>query len=763
MSAVFPFIEKVKFGLAEKVSPIKSPSISSFDLMDLDISAPKVFSVGDFVFQTLVIEEDLSAFDFKPLVKDVRLFENLEISKFDLAVEQIEIIDIEIQSFKIIIEGKDYQKRILPKQTSLFSEDEVDIRSSSENKLKIERRYKNNEQLEPFNVFDIIFPSLQPPLGINYNNTISFYKPLYPFQIDGIKFLNSNKSALLGDEMGLGKSIQAITAARFLFREGKIINCCILCPKAVLTDWEKKIWDWAPELKVIKITGEKNQREILWNTSSHFYICTYDTILKDIENNEFLKLYEGNEVRNANFGLLIFDEIQKTKNPQAKSTKAIRSLKSYYKWGLSGTPLENKVEDLIAICETIKPGIFKNCLPGNIAKIIETYKPIFLRRKKEDALVDLPPKETEEVWLDLSTNQREAYDLAEKKGVFELKNQGELLNLTHILALINKLKQICNYDISSNESAKLEYLVEDLEIITEQGNKALVFSQFPNQTLKKLLPNLSKFNPVIYDGSLSDNQRSKIVDDFQNNSTCKVLLISLKAGNSGITLTNANYVFQFDLWWNPAISAQAVDRAHRIGQKNTVFEKILLTNDSIEERIFEILKGKKRLFSDIVDNLSDTDLLTESLTEKEIYSLFGLKKNVPFKKSETDLKSVDINDLNPYDFELFVSDLFEKMNYHARVTKKSRDGGVDIYVKLNTPTGFDEMIIQCKHKENENSTVGVEKVRELFGAVSSNVKLTKGILVTNGKFSNDSIEFANGKNIDLIDGVTLRGYIEMYS
>ena len=763
MSAVFPFIEKVKFGLAEKVSPIKSPSISSFDLMDLEMSAPKVYSVGDFVFQSLLIEEDLSTFDFKPLLKEVKLFENLEISKFDLEVEQIEIIDIEIESFKIIIEGKDYQKRILPKQTSLFSENEVDIKSSSENKLKIERRYKNNEQLEPFNVFDIIFPSLQPPLGINYNNTISFYKPLYPFQIDGIKFLNSNKSALLGDEMGLGKSIQAITAARFLFREGKIINCCILCPKAVLTDWEKKIWDWAPELKVIKITGEKNQREILWNTHSHFYICTYDTILKDIENNEFLKLYEGNEVRNANFGLLIFDEIQKTKNPQAKSTKAIRSLKSYYKWGLSGTPLENKVEDLIAICETLKPGIFKNCLPGNISKIIETYKPIFLRRKKEDALGDLPPKETEEVWLDLSTSQRAAYDLAEKEGVFELENQGELLNLTHILALINKLKQICNYDISSNESVKLEHLVEDLEVITEQGNKALVFSQFPNQTLKKLLPNLRKFNPIIYDGSLSDNQRSKIVDDFQNKPDCKVLLISLKAGNSGITLTNANYVFQFDLWWNPAISAQAVDRAHRIGQKNTVFEKILLTNDTIEERIFEILKGKKRLFSDIVDNLSDTDLLTESLTEKEIYSLFGLKKNVPFKKSETNLKSIDINDLNPFDFELFVSDLFEKMNYHTRVTKKSRDGGVDIHLKLITPTGFDEMIIQCKHKENENSTVGVDKVRELFGAVSSNVKLTKGILVTNGKFSNDSIEFASGKNIELIDGVTLRGYIEMYS
>jgi HJR/Mrr/RecB family endonuclease len=300
-------------------------------------------------------------------------------------------------------------------------------------------------------------------------------------------------------------------------------------------------------------------------------------------------------------------------------------------------------------------------------------------------------------------------------------------------------------------------------MITEEGRKALVFSQFPNQTLKKILPSLSEFNPILYDGSLSDIRRSKIIDDFQSNPECKVLLISLKAGNSGITLTNANYVFQFDSWWNPAISAQAVDRAHRIGQKNTVFEKVLLTNDTIEERIFEILKKKKKIFNDIVDNLSDTELLTEALTEKEIYGLFGLKKKAAFKKSETDLRSIEVNDLNPFDFEVFVSDLFEKMNYHTKLTKKSRDGGVDIHVKLNTPTGINEMVIQCKHKENENSNVGVDKVRELYGVVSSNSRFTRGILVTNGKFSNDSIEFANGKNIDLIDGLKLKGYIEKYS
>jgi SNF2 family DNA or RNA helicase len=765
MSTVFPFIEKVKFGLAEKVTPIKQPYIRSFDIIDLEISIPFVYSVGDITISSLIVEKDLLFSNSKPLIVDLNLFEELDIFISGLFEDfsSTQIDNIEIEAFRIIIDGKDYLKRLLPKQTALFTE-EFDYKSELNNKLKIERRYKNNDDIEFFNVFDIIFPSLQPPLGVNFNNTISFIKPLHPFQVDGVKFLNNNRSVLLGDEMGLGKSIQAITAARLLFREGKILNCCILCPKAVLSDWERKIWDWAPELKVIKISGEKNQRQILWNNPAHFYICTYETILKDIEEYNIPNVYtEKNEIHKANFGLLIFDEIQKIKNPQSKISKAIRSLKSYYKWGLSGTPLENKVEDLITICETIKPGIFKNCDLTNNIKIVETYKPIFLRRKKEDALKDLPAKESEDIWLDLSPKQRITYDLAEKEGKFELESKGKFLNITHVLALINKLKQICNYDISSDESVKLEYLIENLEIITEEGRKALVFSQFPNHTLKKILPYLQVFNPILYDGSLSDIKRNKIVEDFQTNPNCKVLLISLKAGNSGITLTNANYVFQFDLWWNPAMSAQAVDRAHRIGQENTVFEKILLTNNTIEERIFEILKNKSKLFGEIVDDLSDTDLLTHSLTEKELFGLLGLKKIASFKKSETDLKSINVNDLDPYDFEVFVCDLFEKMNYNTRITKKSRDGGIDIHLRQNTPTGILEMVVQCKHKENQNSVVGVDKVRELFGVLSSNHKYIKGFLVTNGKFANDSYDFVNGKNIELIDGVNLKGYVEKYT
>ena len=136
--------------------------------------------------------------------------------------------------------------------------------------------------------------------------------------------------------------------------------------------------------------------------------------------------------------------------------------------------------------------------------------------------------------------------MAEKQGIVDLEGKGEQVTIQHILALITRLKQICNYDIETNESSKLDYLSEELEELTGQGDKALVFSQYPNETLKRLLPHLKDYNPNLYDGSLSDNQRTKIVDDFQNTENSKLMLLSLKAGNAGITLTKANYVYHFD-------------------------------------------------------------------------------------------------------------------------------------------------------------------------------------------------------------------------
>ena len=810
------YFNKVKLNIAKSVAPIKQTKVLGFENIDLQFTLPKLTSIKDACLKIPNLTTNLA------LSKTDIFCDNL-LCRFDekyLKLEQPYIVDlisyaellesinktynIDFYFVKPQVKGKSFLKEKSLKVINLFtgtSEELEDKKNSI--KPKIERQYTEKNKLDPFDIFDIIFPSLQPPLGNSFDNTIAFPYPLYPFQIEGVKFLHNSKKALLGDEMGLGKSIQTITASRFLFRKGVIQSSCIICPKAVTTDWEKKLWEWAPELKVIRIDGNKSIRQGLWNSPSHFYICTYETLLRDFENtsqNRKLEITESGhttkcpnieclkdlsspfflhyklqdcpfcnqsftypsngDIAKTYFDLLIFDEIQKTKNPNAKLTKASRSIHSKYIWALSGTPLENKIEDLISICETVKPKIFNGIDLSNYQNIIDAFKPIFLRRKKEDVLKDLPPKLTKEVWLELLPNQRQKYDLAEKQGILDLEGQGNTITIQHILALITKLKQICNYDPATNESVKLDYLQDELEELTEQGDKAIVFSQYPNETLKRLLPHLTKYNPHIYDGSLSDLKRAKIVTDFQESDDSQLMLISLKAGNAGITLTRANYVYQFDLWWNPAISAQAVDRTHRIGQKKTVFERLLLAENTIERRIYNILADKKRLFDEVINGLNDTNVLTQSMSEDEIFGLFGLSKTKINTKSKTLI--TDYNLLSPIEFEHFIATLFFKMGYIVKVTKQSNDGGIDILAKLKTPTSIDEVIIQCKHKQDQTSTVDIIKVRELFGVFSNDRKLTKAILVTNGRFTSGAINFAKNNGIELIDGAKLKGYIEIY-
>lgn len=512
---------------------------------------------------------------------------------------------------KVILNGKSY------KQSKYIDKDCIHGLEKSQCFLCLQmKRQKTERDFSRINVFDLIFPILQPPLGENFDSPIVFPvgKKLYPFQLEGIRFMASNQHALLGDEMGLGKSIQTIVAIRFLFRMGKITNSLILCPKSVLSDWEKKLEEWAPELRVLKIYGAKNEREIGWNTPAHIYLTTYETLRQDVES-----------MPKKDFDLVVLDEVQKIKNPSSNITKSIRQIKANWRWGLSGTPLENRLSELISIFAYLKPGLLHYSDAANPLKVKETIRPYFLRRRKKDVLPELPKKVYEEVWLELSPAQRKAYDKAEQEGIVALNEQGDSVTVKHILALITKLKQICNFDPISKESCKRDYLLEKLEEISEQNDKAIVFSQFPNTTLKFLEKELSQFNPLVYHGSLSVSKQDEIIRKFNYEKENRLLLMSVRAGGLGLTLTRANYVYHFDLWWNPAVAIQAEDRVHRIGQEKTVFVTSLFTVNTIEEKIQNLLKRKQKLFKEIIDDLSDSDL-SKVLTEEELFSLFNLKK-----------------------------------------------------------------------------------------------------------------------------------------
>jgi SNF2 family DNA or RNA helicase len=483
-------------------------------------------------------------------------------------------------------------------------------------------------QGDDFNPFYLVLPSLYPESAFDFQGLLDFPagKALFPFQREGVTFLLERENALLADEMGLGKSIQAIAAVRFLFRARVIDKCLVICPKSVLTDWSSKFEEWAPELTITKTQGSASTRRGLWARKSQVYLVTYDTLKEDVLNIE-------EEAVQLSFDLVILDEVQRIKNKSTQTFRAINKVGGRIRWGLSGTPLENRVEDLTTIFSYLKPGLFRAYEVGNPHYVKSAITPFTLRRTKNAVLKDLPSKTHDKVLLELGARQRAVYNMAERTGVIALKEKGKTVTVTHVMALVSKLKQICNLETASGESCKLEYVEDVLQNLDETGEKMVIFSQYPEKTLRLIKPRLQRFKPLIYQGSLTSKQREEVLKRFNEDEDMRVLLISLKAGGLGLTLTAANYVVHFDSWWNPATMSQAEDRTHRIGQTKNVFVASLITQGTVEERIQRILEEKRELFNEVVGEISDEGL-TRLLSEKELFGLFGLQRAKNRSKSQ---------------------------------------------------------------------------------------------------------------------------------
>jgi SNF2 family DNA or RNA helicase len=397
-----------------------------------------------------------------------------------------------------------------------------------------------------------------------------------------------------------------------------IDKCLVICPKSVLTDWSSKFEEWAPELRITKTQGAASARRGLWARKSQVFLVTYDTLKEDVLN------IEDKSVQ-LSFDLVILDEVQRIKNKSTQTFRAVNKVGGRIRWGLSGTPLENRVEDLTTIFSYLKPGLFRAYEVGNPHYVKSAITPFTLRRTKTAVLKDLPSKTHDKVLLELGARQRAVYNLAEQTGVIALKEKGKTVTVTHVMALVSKLKQICNLDTTSGESCKLEYVEDVLQNLDETGEKMVIFSQYPEKTLRLIKPRLQRFKPLIYQGSLTSKQREAVLKRFNEDEDMRVLLISLKAGGLGLTLTVANYVVHFDSWWNPATMSQAEDRTHRIGQTKNVFVASLITQGTVEERIQRILEEKRELFNEVVGEISDEGL-TRLLNEKELFGLFGLQR-----------------------------------------------------------------------------------------------------------------------------------------
>jgi SNF2 family DNA or RNA helicase len=434
----------------------------------------------------------------------------------------------------------------------------------------------------------------------------------YPYQLDGIAFLMPRHAALLADEMGLGKTMQTIVALRLLFQAGLIRRVLIVCPKSLVHNWTRELRMWGEDLPLEVIAGDTQARRAAWLVSNcPLKLVNYELLTRDAA------LVADSSVR---FDVVVLDEAQRIKNRESKTAQVVRDLQRQRSWALTGTPVENRPEDLINLFAFVDPELVPPDTPAK--RLPSLTGDCIMRRTTDQVLTDLPPKIVRDAYLELTPAQRRAYTLAETEGVVRLNSLGDTITVQHVFELVLRLKQICNFDPATGESAKLEQLHADLSEVADSGRKAIVFSQWV-EPLEMLAKSLQGLGPMLFHGRIPAWQRQGVLEQFQKDRRKHVLLMSYGTGSVGLNLQFANYVFLFDRWWNPAVEDQAIKRAHRIGQKERVFVTRFTIQDTIEERVAAILERKRQLFNELLEQHEPPSPL--GLTQEEIFGLFDIK------------------------------------------------------------------------------------------------------------------------------------------
>ncbi|WP_421945256.1 DEAD/DEAH box helicase [Pedobacter sp.] len=440
-----------------------------------------------------------------------------------------------------------------------------------------------------------------------------------------------NFGGCLADDMGLGKTIQTLAMLQKVKEDDALIatqtTSLIIMPTSLIYNWLTEAKKFTPKLKILAHTGTNRNKDVANFANYDIVITTYGITRVDVD-----------DLKNFYFNYIILDESQNIKNPSSKSFKAVRSLKSRHKLILSGTPVENSVGDLWSQLTFLNPGLLgtqaffyeeyvqaieKKKDEEKARKLQSIIKPFVLRRTKEQVAAELPPKTEQIIYCDMSEDQAAYYEKtksAYRNDLLQSMDDGTFAQKqVQLLQGLTALRQLANHPVMidgeyDSDSGKFENVIHTLDNVLKGGHKVLVFSQFVKHLdiFKKHFE--SENIPFAYLDGATRN-RGEIVAEFQQNSDLKVFLISIKAGGVGLNLTQADYVFILDPWWNPAVEQQAIDRTHRIGQDKKVFIYKFIAKDTVEEKILALQNRKKSLANSLI---TTEESFFKSLSKEDI-------------------------------------------------------------------------------------------------------------------------------------------------
>jgi hypothetical protein len=477
-------------------------------------------------------------------------------------------------------------------------------------------------------MFQGVEPAAQPA---------GFVGSLRDYQREGVGWMEFLRrmsfGGCLADDMGVGKTAQVLAmleTRRALRAAGETVApSLVVVPRSLVFNWKQEAERFTPQLRVLDYTG--TERDVTGFAEHDLILTTYGTLRRDAV-----------RLKDVEFDYIVLDEAQAVKNADTESAKAVRLLRGDHRLALSGTPVENHLGELWALFEFLNPGMLGSAsvfkMAGSAARnpdeetrrmLAHALRPFILRRTKEQVARELPPKTEQTVHCEMESAQRQLYNELRQHYrdalLKRIETDGMAKSKIQVLEALLRLRQAaCHPGLidpkrKSENSGKLDVLLARLREVLDEGHKALVFSQFTS--LLRIVRDRLDSERVVYeylDGATRDRQAR--VERFQNDADCRLFLVSLKAGGLGLNLTAAEYVFLLDPWWNPAVEAQAVDRAHRIGQTQHVFAYRLIARDTVEEKVLELQKTKRDLAAAII---SADNSLIRSLRREDLELLLS--------------------------------------------------------------------------------------------------------------------------------------------